>query len=41
MHVWSLAKVFHTCGKNCGKSSETTYGLQVTGVARGVVSLIA
>jgi hypothetical protein len=20
MHVWSLAKVFHTCGKNCGKS---------------------
>src|SRR4051794_18230020 len=20
MHLWSLAKVFHTCGKNCGKS---------------------
>ena len=19
MRVWSLAKVFHTCGKNCGK----------------------
>ena len=21
MGVWSLAKVFHTCGKNCGKST--------------------
>ena len=21
MRVWSLAKVFHTCGKNCGKST--------------------
>ena len=21
MRVWSLAKVFHTCGKNCGKSN--------------------
>jgi hypothetical protein len=21
MSVWSLPKVFHTCGKNCGKSS--------------------
>jgi hypothetical protein len=20
MRVWSLPKVFHTCGKNCGKS---------------------
>jgi hypothetical protein len=20
MHVWSLPRVFHTCGKNCGKS---------------------
>jgi hypothetical protein len=20
MRLWSLAKVFHTCGKNCGKS---------------------
>jgi hypothetical protein len=20
MQLWSLAKVFHTCGKNCGKS---------------------
>jgi hypothetical protein len=20
MRVWLLAKVFHTCGKNCGKS---------------------
>jgi hypothetical protein len=20
MHVWSLPKVFHTCGKNCGNS---------------------
>src|SRR3954465_1336568 len=20
MHLWSVAKVFHTCGKNCGKS---------------------
>jgi hypothetical protein len=20
MFLWSLAKVFHTCGKNCGKS---------------------
>ena len=35
MHVWSLPKVFHTCGKNCGKSSETADGLQFTGETRG------
>ena len=23
MRVWSLAKVFHTCGKVCGKSIKT------------------
>jgi hypothetical protein len=23
MHVWSLPKVFHTCGKNCGNSSRS------------------
>jgi hypothetical protein len=23
VHVWSLPKVFHTCGKSCGKSRES------------------
>jgi hypothetical protein len=23
MYVWSLPKVFHTCGKNCGKSTRS------------------
>ena len=26
MRVWSLAKVFHTCGKNCGKSPDLAIG---------------
>ena len=30
MRVWSLAKVFHTCGKNCGKSCEITCRPQFT-----------
>lgn len=29
MRVWSLAKVFHTCGKNCGKSTETVFSFGV------------
>jgi hypothetical protein len=29
MHLWSLAKVFHTCGKTCGKSLESPYGLDL------------
>jgi len=23
MHVWSLPKVFHNCGKNCGNSTRS------------------
>src|SRR3954465_1706658 len=26
MHLWSVAKVFHTCGKNCGKSRGSRCG---------------
>ena len=29
MRVWSLPKVFHTCGKNCGKSHEIASSLTV------------
>src|SRR5262245_29406609 len=26
MHLWSLTKVFHTCGKNCGNSPDLLAG---------------
>ena len=29
MRVWSLAKVFHTCGKICGKSTKTVVSFGV------------
>jgi len=31
MSLWSLPKVFHTCGKNCGKTARSVYlfGLEV------------
>jgi hypothetical protein len=28
MRLWSLPKVFHTCGKNCGKSTKFTIGFE-------------
>jgi hypothetical protein len=28
MLLWSLPKVFHTCGKNCGKSTKFSIGFE-------------
>jgi hypothetical protein len=28
MFLWSLPKVFHTCGKNCGKSTKFSFGFE-------------
>jgi len=41
MHLWSLAKVFHTCGKNCGKSSEMAGRPQFTGETLALVRFFA
>ena len=37
MRVWSLAKVFHTCGKNCGKSTSNSKQCEISGRKIGVV----
>lgn len=30
MSLWSLPRDFHTCGKNCGKSGQTTRLLSIS-----------
>jgi hypothetical protein len=38
MRIWSLPKVFHTCGKNCGNSRGITSALANNPIFRGLTT---